>query len=64
MHEAIIWTYNHSQKGWEPLGKIYMTLPSQSAIQGRLEKGILRNYFEHGNEKSCHILSRYDPNNL
>ena len=22
VHEAIIWTYKHAQKGWEPLGKI------------------------------------------
>ena len=22
VHEAIIWTYNNAQKGWEPLGKI------------------------------------------
>ena len=27
-----------------------MTLPSQSAIQGRIEKGILGIIFEHGNE--------------
>ena len=22
LHEAIIWTYKHAQKGWEPLGEI------------------------------------------